>query len=250
MHSAACHTPRRPQFGTKRSGAPRQTAVVLPPVGFARVSPSVLAAWPELRWPPAALLSARPRRRLLNAGRVAPLAIVAGLLAAGCSAASSAGSGQDLSPGIAVFKAGTRPVVPAVAGTLIGGGKFSLVSYRGHVVVLNFWGSWCGVCREEAPGLSAAASHFRASEVRFLGVDVGDNPASASAYASTYRISYPSLNDPSDGIALDFHNTIPIAAFPSTLVISRDGRIAGRIIGATTYHELISMITKTAAQPG
>jgi hypothetical protein len=66
---------------------------------------------------------------------------------------------------------------------------------------------------------------------------------------SGFRISYPSLNDPGDNIALDFRNTVPIAAFPSTLVISRSGRITGRVIGAVTYpgpKRLIEM----AAQPG
>lgn len=149
-----------------------------------------------------------------------------------------------------MFEAGAGPRVPAVTGTLMNGQKFSLASDHGHVVVLIFWGSWCGVCRDEAPALAMAASQSTAAGVRFLGVDVGDNLASARAYVSNYQISYPSLNDPGDAIALNFRGTIPIAAFPSTLVVARDGRLAGRIIGAVTYQGLKNMIRKAEAAPG
>lgn len=190
----------------------------------------------------------RLRRSPACVGRAATLA-AAGALLAGCAAGSSAsgssaGSSESLGVGTTVFKAGTGPVVPAITGTLVGGKKFSLASYHGHVMVLNFWGSWCSICRQEAPDLSAIARQFTASGVRFLGVDVEDEQASAKAYMSHFRISYPSLNDPSDQIALDFRTTIPIADFPSTLVVARNGRIAGRTIGAVTYHGLKSMIRK------
>ena len=138
--------------------------------------------------------------------------------------------------------------MPAIAGPLVGGGKLSLASFRGHVVVLNFWGSWCSVCREEAPNLAAAARRFKSPGVRFLGVDVEDSPASALAYMRHFQIAYPSLNDPGDKIALDFHDTIPIEVFPSTLVISPDGRVAARIIGAVTYQGLTRNINEATAQ--
>jgi thiol-disulfide isomerase/thioredoxin len=170
--------------------------------------------------------------------------VAVALLAAGCGAGSSAPG--TLGPGTTVFKAGTGPLVPAVTGPLIGGGKLSLASYRGHVVVLNFWGSWCSVCHEEAPSLAAVARRFKSSDVRFLGVDVADSPTSALAYMRNFRIAYPSLNDPADKIALDFHNTIPIMAFPSTLIISPDDRVAARIIGAVTYQGLTRIIKEAA----
>jgi thiol-disulfide isomerase/thioredoxin len=146
-----------------------------------------------------------------------------------------------------VFSAGNRPPLPPVSGQLLSGGKLSLAADRGHVVVLNFWGSWCTVCHQEAPALSAAARQFRASGVRFVGVDVADNPASATAYLRHYRISDPNLNDPGDLIAVTFNQLIPVTAFPSTLVISPGGKIAGRVIGATTLPDLQRLI-KVAQQ--
>jgi thiol-disulfide isomerase/thioredoxin len=73
------------------------------------------------------------------------------------------------------------------------------------MVVLNFWGSWCTVCQQEAPALAVAAQQLKPSGVQFVGVDVEDNTASAKAYVQHYGIAYPSLNDPGDLIAAEFN---------------------------------------------
>ena len=67
------------------------------------------------------------------------------------------------------------------------------------------------------------------------------------AYLRHYRISYPNLNDSGDLIAVKFNQLIPISAFPSTLVISPDGKIVGRVIGAATLGDLQRLI-KAAPQ--
>jgi peroxiredoxin len=110
------------------------------------------------------------------------------------------------------------------------------------VIVLNFWGSWCSVCQQEAPALAVAARQFTPSGVRFVGVDVEDNLASARADMQHHGLRYPSLSDPGDLIAAEFNRLIPVAALPSTLVISPDGRIAGRVIGAVSVPDLWSLI--------
>jgi thiol-disulfide isomerase/thioredoxin len=178
---------------------------------------------------------------------------VAGCTTGSIAASTPASNGQSFvagSPGTTVFKSGTGPVAPAVSGPVVGGGKLALTAYRGHVVVLNFWGSWCTPCREEAPGLAALATHFKASGVRFLGIDIRDSPPSAEAFMNNFRISYPSLNDPSDNLALDFRNTVPPAGIPTTLVISRSGRITARVIGGATYNGLKTLVQRAAAEPG
>jgi thiol-disulfide isomerase/thioredoxin len=200
------------------------------------------------RWP----RPARPRR----ASAVAALAVTGVLTVGGCSggaiaASTPASNGQSFvagSPGTTLYSAG--PYAPAVSGPLVGGGRLSLSSYRGHVVVLNFWGSWCTPCRAEAPSLAQLASQFKASGVRFLGVDIRDSTATAQAFMSDFRISYPSLNDPSDTIALNFRTTVPAAGIPTTLVIARNGRIAARVIGGVTYAGLKSVIQRVVVQPG
>jgi thiol-disulfide isomerase/thioredoxin len=204
---------------------------------------------------------ARRTRRPAGAGRgvaAAALAVASALAVAGCTtggiaASTPASNGQSFvagDPGTTVFKSGTGPVAPSVSGPAVGGGKLALTDYRGHVVVLNFWGSWCTPCREEAPGLAALATHFKTSGVRFLGIDIRDSAPSAEAFTSNFRISYPSLNDPSDNLALDFRNTVPPAGIPTTLVISRSGRITARVIGEATYNGLKTLVQRAAAEPG
>ena len=204
---------------------------------------------------------ARRTRRPTGAGRgvaAAALAVASALAVAACStgniaASTPASNGQSFvagDPGTTLFKSGTGPAAPSVSGPVVGGGKLALTAYRGHVVVLNFWGSWCTPCREEAPDLAALAAHFKASGVRFLGIDIRDSPPSAEAFTSDFRISYPSLNDPSDNLALDFRNTVPPAGIPTTLVISRSGRITARVIGGATYNGLKALIQRAAAEPG
>ncbi len=145
------------------------------------------------------------------------------------------------------FKAGSRAAAPAVSGTTLSGAKLSLSSYRGQVVVLNFWGSWCAPCRKEAETLAVLSEQYKSKGIRFVGVDIRDSPATADAFVQNFGITYPSLNDPADEIALGFSGTVPPAAIPSTLLIDRSGRIAGRIIGGVTYPSLNSMLTKVTA---
>lgn len=205
----------------------------------------------------------RSRRRRVRRGRprrshwaAAALAVVAGLGLAACTAGASGqtqamGSGQNFvagHQGETVYRGSSAPVAPQVSGTTLSGAKLSLAAYRGHVVVLNFWGSWCAPCRSEAPALAALARHFSPAGVRFLGVDIRDNKAAAQAFTSNFGITYPSLSDPADAIALDFRTTVPPAGTPTTLVISRSGRIVARIIGEASYSGLKRLIGQAAAR--
>ncbi len=206
------------------------------------------------RLPHATSRVTRPGRAV----RLGLLAAAAALAVSGCTggaigADSPANNGQSFvsgSSGTTLFQAGHGPAVPAVSGPLVGGGRLSLAAYRSHVVVLNFWGSWCTPCRAEAPSLAQLARQYGRSGVRFLGIDIRDSPATAEAFTSDFRISYPSLNDPSDNLALDFRDTVPPAGIPTTLVISRSGRITARVIGGVTYDGLKSLIQRAVAEPG
>lgn len=152
------------------------------------------------------------------------------------------------SAGTTVYGAG-GPAAPKVTGTTLGGGKVALAAYRGDVVVMNFWGSWCTPCRAEAPVLASLARRFSPQGVRFLGVDIRDSLASAEAFQRDFHIGYPSLNDPGDVIALDFRATVPPAGIPTTLVIGRTGHVTARVIGAVSYPGLRGLISRAVAQP-
>ena len=207
---------------------------------------------------PVRLGARRPARAAAwSAARAAAVVLGGSLALAACSGgpigqSTAASNGQSFvsgSAGTTVYGASSGPAAPRVAGTLLSGSKFALAQYRGHVVVMNFWGSWCTPCRAEAPSLSQLARHFTPRGVRFLGVDIRDSPATAAAFQSRFGISYPSLNDPGDEIALDFRATVPPAGIPTTLVIGRNGRIAARVIGEVSYPGLRGLINRALAQP-
>lgn len=187
------------------------------------------------------------------AGGIA-LAAAVSVAAGGCATGAigqdtpqSSGQSFVSGSGTSLLKAGSRPQAPEVSGTTLAGRHLNLASYRGSIVVINFWASWCGPCRAEAPGLEALASRFGSRGVQFVGVDVRDDPTSADAFQRTYRISYPSLTDPGEQIALAFSQSVPVAATPTTLVIDRSGRIAGRIFGSVSYNGLKTLITQVEA---
>jgi len=177
-------------------------------------------------------------------------AALAGVLLIVVLATGWAGGGNsgvttvDGNPGAVLYAAGYRPLAPGFTATTLTGSKLSFSSYRGRVVVLNFWGSWCVPCREEAPILSAMAGKYRSPGVSFLGVDVRDNTASALAFVHSFGIAYPSVSDQSSAVTLAFSAKVPIAATPTTLVVDRTGHIAGAVFGTVTYSELTAILAK------
>ncbi len=192
-----------------------------------------------------------PVRRVVGITAIA-LAGVLGVTACGGQIATNnpASSGNDFVAGDGAstyYQAGHRTAAPAVGGTTLSGSKLNLSSYRGDVVVLNFWGSWCAPCRKEAPTLAVLAEQYRGRNVKFVGVDIRDQTSAAQAFVQNFDISYPSLNDPADEIALDFRGAVSPAAIPSTLVLDQDHRIAGRVIGGTSYGTLNNMLLKLTA---
>jgi thiol-disulfide isomerase/thioredoxin len=198
----------------------------------------------------------RLQRRAAHAALAGAAALIT-LCAAGCSGGQIGGdppqnSGQSFvgSSYISTFyRTGQRPAAPLVTGVTLTGQKLSLAAYRGNVLVLNFWGSWCAPCRAEAPALGTLARRLGASGVRFVGIDIRDEPQSALAFMQNFGVNYPSLNDPGDEIALQFRSTVPPAAIPTTIVIDRSGKVAARIVGGATYAQLKSVISEVTGQP-
>jgi len=104
---------------------------------------------------------------------------------------------------------------------LSGGGQGALADYRGEVVVLNFWASWCEPCREESPLLERWHKRMLKRRGTVLGVDVLDVTGDAEDFIDEYGLSYPMLKD-KDGDALE---SFGVVGYPATFVLDRDGRI-------------------------
>jgi len=119
---------------------------------------------------------------------------------------------------------GKYPVAPnsRVLLPLLGrSGRESLADFRGKVVVLNVFASWCEPCQSEAPLLSAEQHALAKSGATMLGVTYQDNPVSSEQFARRYKITYPVLQDASGNFVRGFGTT----GVPETFVINRQGRI-------------------------
>jgi len=196
----------------------------------------------------APVLRAGRRTVVLTAAVLAGVLLVVVLVAGWATGGSSDVTYVDGSHSAVLYAAGHRPVAPDFTGTTLTGSQLSFSSYRGRVVVVNFWGSWCVPCREEASTLAAVAALYRSSGVAFLGVDVRDTTTTAEAFVRSFGISYPSVSDQSSAITLDFTSVVPIASTPTTLVIDRTGHIAGAVFGASTYPVLTTILAKVTGK--
>lgn len=187
-----------------------------------------------------------PGYRYLRRSRAAAVALTVFLLSA-CAAANGDDSARDAGfiagdGSITTIAPSERVDAPSIDGVLMSGESWSLAQERGRVVVLNVWASWCAPCRAEAPVLQSLWEEFKKSGVSFVGLNTRDSPATALSFEKSYGITYPSVVDGDGRIQLQFSGIAPPQAIPTTLVIDRDGKVAGRILGRTSESTLRGML--------
>ena len=121
--------------------------------------------------------------------------------------------------------------------TFDGEETYTLSDYRGQVVVINFWASWCTTCKYEAEDLETAWNMY-GEDVLFLGVAYQDSLHKALDYINTYGITYPNGNDAQGLISRKYG----VKSVPETVVIDKDGVVAFYQIGM--YNSLDEIITQ------
>ncbi|WP_411104798.1 TlpA disulfide reductase family protein [Streptomyces sp. cmx-4-9] len=168
------------------------------------------------------------------------------------SAETRTAAGTRAAAEAAVVEPAARVHAPALAGDDLDGKPVSLAGFRGQVVVLNVWGSWCAPCRAEADDLAQLSRQTRDDGVRFLGINTRDRErAAAQSFVRAHGLGFPSLHDPTGELLLRFPPAaLNPQAIPSTLVIDRRGRIAVAIGGAATAGQLQPLIARVAQEEG
>ncbi|MER3445713.1 MAG: hypothetical protein C4291_02245 [Candidatus Dadabacteria bacterium] len=112
--------------------------------------------------------------------------------------------------------------------SLDGNRKVELKDFKGKPIVINFWASWCGPCREEIPLLEKTWDDYKDKGVVFLGINVLDEEKNAKEFLRSLGVSYINLRDSSGEVA----DSYSVVALPVTFFIDKEGKIIRRNYGA------------------
>ncbi|MFF0225953.1 TlpA family protein disulfide reductase [Streptomyces sp. NPDC004629] len=195
-------------------------------------------------------MSTRSRAVLFSA-----VAAAAALTLSACGSGGISGGGGNTNfitgnNGIDTVAKGSRDTAPDLSGKTVDGKTLDIADYKGDVVVVNVWGSWCGPCRAEGKYFAKVSKEYTGKGVQFVGINTRDgSTTSALAFEKEQGITYPSLYDPTGKLMLRFKKgTLNPQLIPSTLVIDRDGKIAARALQALSEENLVKMIKPVLAE--
>ena len=107
----------------------------------------------------------------------------------------------------------------------------SLSGFRGKVVFLNFWATWCGPCRQEMPSMDALYGKFREKGLEILAVNIMEKKADVLAFMESNKLSFPAYLDIDGTVS----NSYGIQSIPTSFLIDREGKIAVRLVGSIDW---------------
>ncbi len=156
------------------------------------------------------------------------LVLVIAVLAAGCGLLPE----RTDDDAVVTFPQGEREPAPDIEAATIGGEQLALAELDGPVVV-NFWASWCGPCRSEAPHLNAVVEAYADEGVSVVGINARDDLANAQTFAQSNDLQFQSWHDPDQALAAQFRSGGPVG-LPTTLILDAEHRVAVRFFGAVS----------------
>ncbi|HMF00913.1 MAG TPA: TlpA disulfide reductase family protein [Terriglobia bacterium] len=117
----------------------------------------------------------------------------------------------------------------------ISGKRVALNSYRGDVILLDFWATWCAPCRKQIPGFIDLYKRYKSRGVVVLGVSVDESPGAVKKFVKELRVNYPILLG---GGRDDLQQAFGPIGFPTLYIIDRDGQIRSQQMGLTSIEEV------------
>ncbi len=125
----------------------------------------------------------------------------------------------SLSLATLAFAAETAGPAPDFSLQSRAGETVSLAELRGNVVMINFWATWCGPCREEMPHLEALYQRYSGLGFTILGVNVEEDSSLSDRFLADTPVTFPILFDPANGVS----ELYDVLAMPSTVIVDRNG---------------------------
>jgi thiol-disulfide isomerase/thioredoxin len=159
--------------------------------------------------------------------------VLGGLVLTGCSLEQDVTSNPESGP-----RVGT--LAPVLSSTTLDGARFDLAAQRGHVVIIDFFASWCGPCRAQQPELNTLASRYASRGVVVVGVDFREGEAESRSYLRGNAVPYPGVRDPDGSVAAAF----AVAAPPTTVIIDAAGKVAASYFGGVRAGDLGPVIDR------
>lgn len=154
-------------------------------------------------------------------------ALAIAVLVLGYLTAGAAGAAQTLS------RLEDPPMAPVLELEDMDGRVYRLADYRGQVVIVNFWATWCPPCRREMPSMERAWEQVRDEGIMMLAVNVGEDPDTVFTFTADYPVSFPLLLDQDATVTESW----PLRGLPTTYVIDPRGRVVYRAIGGREWDD-------------
>jgi len=120
----------------------------------------------------------------------------------------------------------------------LAGDKVSLADYRGHVVMLNFWATWCPPCKAEMPVIESTYQQYKDSGFVVLAVNNAERSDQVTSFASQYKLTFPVLLD----YSADIQQQFGIKGYPTSLFLDAKGKVYATHQGMVTADQLESYI--------
>lgn len=115
------------------------------------------------------------------------------------------------------------------------GASVKLADYKGKVILVNFWATWCPPCKAELPGLIELYDQYKDKGLVVLGISGDDDAETLRAFASEWKIKYPMIVGRDETELLDAYG--PIFGYPISVIVGRDGALCGKHVGPATKEE-------------